>query len=67
MKSPLTRRTVTYIVRVWTEYLGETPPVWRGEVALVNGEEVHYFRDLEEMTAWIRRYAESESEDRSEG
>ena len=67
MKSPLTRRTVTYIVRVWTEYLHATPPVWRGEVVLADGEEVYYFRDLEEMTAWIRRYAESESKDRSEG
>ncbi len=66
MKSPLTRRTVTYIVRVWTEYLHATPTVWRGEVALVEGEEVYYFRDLEEMTAWIRGSAESESEDRLE-
>ena len=67
MKSPLTRRTVTYIVRVWTEYLHETPPVWRGEITLVDGEEVHHFKDLEELNALIRRSIVLELDDPSDG
>ena len=63
MKSPLTRRTITYIVRVWLEYLHATPPVWRGEVASVDGEDVHHFKNLEDLNAFIRRSVEMESEE----
>lgn len=67
MKSPLTRCTITYIVRVWTEYVHATPPVWCGEVILVEREEVYHFRDLEALNAFIRRSVEAKSEDLSEG
>ena len=66
VKSPLTRHTVVYIVRVWVEYVRETPPVWRGEVALVGSEEVHHFRNLEELSELIRRSIPLKTENLSE-
>ena len=32
MSESLRRRTETFIVRVWAEYLEQTPSVWRGEI-----------------------------------
>jgi len=46
----LPRRTVIFIVRVWAEYLEQTPPVWRGEVEDVESKEVTRFQTLDEVT-----------------
>ncbi len=35
MREPLPRRTVTFVVRFWAEYLEQFPPIWRGEVERV--------------------------------
>ncbi len=32
MDDHLDRRTVTFIVRLWTEYLKQPSPTWRGEI-----------------------------------
>ncbi len=31
----LDRRTVTFVVRLWSEYLEQASPVWRGEIECV--------------------------------
>ena len=43
MVRPKSRRTVTYIVRIWAEYLEESPPRWCGVVEPVgDGEKIHF-------------------------
>jgi hypothetical protein len=31
----LDRRTITFVVRLWSEYLEQPSPVWRGEIECV--------------------------------
>jgi hypothetical protein len=56
------RRTETFIVRFWIEYLEQTPPAWRGEIEHVSGGEVLRFHDWEEMSAEIRRWVLAQRE-----
>lgn len=49
------RQTVTYIVRVWVEYLQEQPPSWRGEIELVGRGRKTHFSHLHEMIDFIQR------------
>ncbi|MFO7742861.1 MAG: hypothetical protein R6X31_11170 [Anaerolineae bacterium] len=51
----LSRRTVTFIVRVWAEYLEQTPPVLRGEIEDVQSKEVRRFGSLSAMNDWMGR------------
>lgn len=53
-KQPLQRRTETFILRVWAEYLEQMPPSWRGEIEHVGSKEVMHFGSLEEMNTWIQ-------------
>jgi hypothetical protein len=53
----LSRRTAVFIVRVWTEYLEQTPPVWRGEIERVNGDEKVRFGTMEEMNDFMTCHA----------
>lgn len=55
MREPPARRTEAFIVRLWAEYLKQTPPVWRGEVVHVGEKEVVHFRHLDEIGECIRR------------
>ena len=57
MSDRLSRRTETFIVRLWTEYLEQTPPTWRGEIEHVGRWEVMRFGGLREMSDQIRRCA----------
>jgi hypothetical protein len=50
----LPRRTVIFIVRVWAEYLEQTPPVWRGEIEHVESKEVMRFHTLDEVTDHVQ-------------
>ena len=52
-KQPLHRRTETFVVRVWTEYLEQMPPTWRGEIEHVGSKEVVHFGSLKEVSVWI--------------
>jgi hypothetical protein len=52
------RRTETFIVRIWVEYLEQTPPIWRGQVEHVGDKEIAYFGDLREMSKWIEHRVE---------
>ena len=49
------RHTVTYIVRIWAEYLDESPPHWRGVIDVVESGEQHSFATLKDVTEFIRR------------
>ncbi len=53
MRDYLPRRTVTFIARVWAEYLEQTPPTWRGEIKHIKSEEVMYFGDMDKMLEFI--------------
>lgn len=55
MSGRLPRRTVIFIVRVWAEYVEQTPPAWRGEIERVESKEVIRFSDLGEMEATVQR------------
>jgi hypothetical protein len=52
-KRPLHRRTETFVVRVWAEYLEQTPPAWRGEIERVGSGEVIRFSGANQILALI--------------
>jgi hypothetical protein len=52
------RRTLTFVVRVWVEYLEQAPPSWRGEIEQVGGEGKVHFQCLQEITAFIENRSE---------
>lgn len=52
--SELVRRTETFIVRLWGEYLEQTPAIWRGEIEHVSSRQVIHFRDINEMINFIK-------------
>lgn len=54
MSDRLPRRTMIFIVRVWAEYLEQTPPVWRGEIEDVESKEVMRFQTLGEVTDHVQ-------------
>ena len=53
MRDYLPRRTVTFIARVWAEYLEQTPPTWQGEIKHVGRGEMMYFGDVDKMLEFI--------------
>ena len=52
------RKTITFIVRVWTEYLNELPLQWRGVVESVESREKFHFTDLTKLTEIIQQDAQ---------
>ncbi|MDY7080665.1 MAG: hypothetical protein SXV54_27605 [Chloroflexota bacterium] len=52
----LNRYTAVFIVRVWAEYLEQTPPVWRGEIERVSGGEKARFGTLKEMNDFMAHH-----------
>jgi hypothetical protein len=58
--SELVRHTETFIVRLWVEYLEQTPPTWRGEIEHVGEESVIRFGSLHEMNHFIQRCASAQ-------
>jgi hypothetical protein len=67
--SELVRRTETFIVRIWAEYLEQqTPPAWRGEIEHVGDAEVMHFIGLDELCEHVRRYTKAQhTPDEQEG
>jgi len=59
MGNALSRHTETFIVRLWSEYLAQTPPTWRGEIQHVGSREVMRFANLHEMEDWIQGQIQS--------
>jgi hypothetical protein len=48
------RKTITYIVRIWAEYLNESPPGWRGVLEAIDDGEKSHFTDLNQITKIIQ-------------
>ena len=48
------RQTVTYVVRIWAEYLDESPPRWCGAIESVGGGGNFFFAHLDEIVAIIQ-------------
>jgi hypothetical protein len=53
----LPRRTVTFVVRIWAEYLEQSPPVWRGEIERVDSGEKAYVRQVNDVARFIATHA----------
>ena len=62
MSSYLSRRTVTFIVRLWVEYLEQTPPIWRGEIEFIGNRKVVHFGNLEELSDQIQHCVETQDQ-----
>lgn len=56
------RQTASFIVRIWVEYLAQTPPLWRGEMERTDTQEVKRFNTLDEMVEYLRRDVEAQIE-----
>ena len=54
---PLPRKTRTFVIRLWAEYLEQDPPCWRGEIQQLNQSVISYFTDLDELENLIREAA----------
>jgi hypothetical protein len=54
------RLAATFIVRLWTEHAQGEAPQWRGQVEHVQSDRKHYFRELDQMVAFITSFLEEE-------
>jgi hypothetical protein len=54
MKSPLNRKTIIFVVRVWQEYLRDQDSAVRGEVENVTSQKKHYFSTVQELQKIIQ-------------
>lgn len=54
MRNPLQRCTITFVVRIWAEYLDQRPPSWRGIIELFDRNEEIPFNSLEDLLVLIR-------------
>ena len=54
MRTIFHRRTITFVVRLWVEYLDQTTPSWRGEVERLDSGELAHFQQLPQILAFIR-------------
>lgn len=64
MSARLSRRTVTFVVRIWAEYLEQTPPAWRGEVEHVGSGHKVYLQTASDVLEFIAAHT-SEAADHS--
>jgi hypothetical protein len=48
------RRTRTFILRIWAEYLEQRPPAWRGEIEETSTHKVTRFNSAEALLTCIR-------------
>jgi flavorubredoxin len=54
MSNSFHRRTETFIVRLWAEYLEQIPPIWRGEIEHVDSGQTLRFGDRGQMLEFIQ-------------
>jgi hypothetical protein len=54
MSNPLQRRTISFVVRVWAEYLDQRPPSWRGSIEMCDQEGEIPFTNLEYLLRLIQ-------------
>jgi len=55
MNSTPKRKTKSYIVRVWAEYLDEQPPCWYGEIESIESGEKSHFKELTQVIEIIQQ------------
>lgn len=54
MRTPIHRCTISFIVRIWAEYLDQQPQSWRGILEICDqGEEIPFI-NLENLMALIQ-------------
>lgn len=56
MTVPLRRKTLTFVVRIWAEYLEADPSDWRGELEEVEKGSVSHFQNKEELQRAIDNF-----------
>lgn len=61
MTSPLERKTIIFVVRVWQEYLKNQDSAVRGEVENVASLKKHYFSTIQELQKIIQDDCQQES------
>ena len=51
----------SFVIRIWLEDAGQpaSPPIWHGQLTHIPGGERHYFSDLSEIAAIIKRHLDS--------
>jgi len=54
MSTPIHRCTISFVVRIWAEYLDQQPPSWRGVLESCDQGENFHFASLKELTALIQ-------------
>jgi hypothetical protein len=59
MTTPPKRKTVTFIVRIWAEYLCEQPPRWFGEIESIENGEKSHFKELTQVIEIIQQKTQS--------
>lgn len=62
MKTTFHRRTITFVVRLWVEYLDQSTPSWRGEVERLDSGEITHFQQLPQILALIQKSISPASE-----
>jgi hypothetical protein len=68
MSTPLHRCTEIFIVRLWAEYLDQSPPAWRGEIEHVKKKQVIRFQTKEEMVEKMQNLiSQANRESRKDG
>lgn len=66
MTRPAERRTRTYIVRVWAEYLDERPPRWCGVIETVGSPGRIHFSDLEGFIDFIEDQVQQDQSEQTD-
>jgi hypothetical protein len=61
MQSPLERKTIIFVVRVWQEYLRNQESAVRGEVENVTSQKKYYFSSIHELQKIIQADCQQES------
>jgi hypothetical protein len=55
MDRTIKRHTITLVVRIWAEYLEQSPPLWRGEIERLDSGEKAHFQQLPQILGFIQR------------
>lgn len=61
MQSPLERKTIIFVVRIWQEYLKNQDTAVRGEVENVTSQKKYYFSTIQELEKIIQDDCQQDS------
>ncbi|MAT44174.1 MAG: hypothetical protein CL609_17720 [Anaerolineaceae bacterium] len=57
MTKPLKIHSISFVLRVWAEFLTREPPQLRGEIENVENKQRIYFSKLEDIQQFIKKSA----------